>query len=512
MTARPTCIVRIAAGSVAAALVMCTVSLVGAGNAAASPDPTIAADNPSAPPLQGSRVGGADRYATAAQVAEQLASNGKDISTFVLASGDERSDGVDALSANYLAGVLAKKSGAPVPVLLTKQGELPGATTQALSVVLGARKDKLAKVSVYVVGGTSAVSQAVVDGVPSALSASVANAVDVSITRIGGADRYATAAAVATQPGAAAVGAYVARFGEQPGRTVFLSNGLTPADALSAGPVAYRNNFPVLLSRPGSIPAAAVKAMTDDQVRNVILLGGTTAVSDAVPTQLKNLGFTVTRVAGADRYATNTALYGFSNRAAGGTAGDVEGGLGYPSPSTALLANGVGFADALTAGPLAAEGLPGGDDQPPVDANSPLLLTSPAGLSAATAQYLTDNQANIDIVTGVGLDTALPASVLAAANNAAQGSAATQAARQACLAWKVADGQSAAEGSGTRRQAAQTARAAASEYAQLSTDMGFVSSLPETGNSQANVDKARAAVARIVTTCQVLGVPGIKQA
>lgn len=199
---------------------------------------------------------------------------------------------------------------------------------------------------------------------------------------------------------------------------MFLSSGLAPADALPAGPIAYRNNFPVLLTKPGGIPKATVDAMRADQVRNVILLGGTTAVSDAVLTQLQGLGFTVTRAAGADRYATNTTLYGFTTHAAGGTAAATEGGLGYPSPTTALLANGVGFADALTAGPLAAEGLPAGNGQNAIAASSPLLLTSPAALSAVTARYLNGNRATITTVTGVGLQTALPRLVLQVANAA----------------------------------------------------------------------------------------------
>lgn len=508
MTAPTTRAVRIAAGSTAAALVMCTVSLVGTANAA--PSPHLAAANQSVGSAPGSRIGGADRYETAAQVAQQLGRNGKDI--FVIASGDPRSNGVDALSANYLAGIEAAAFKAPVPVLLTKPDELPDVTATTIRDLLGQRKDQSVPPAFYVVGGTTAVSEAVLNEVRAVAVASVPAGSVRSVERVGGPDRYDTAAAVGLQPGSPSVGKYVARFGQAPGSTAFLSNGLVPADALSAGPIAYRNHLPLLLTRPGTIPPATLNALDNDFIKNLIVLGGTTVVSEAVVDQLRARGLTVTRVAGADRYATNTALYGFVTRAAGGTAGDREGGLGYPSPTTALLANGVGFADALSAGPLAAEGLVAGDGRTAVAASSPLLLTSPAALSAATAQYLNGNRANITAVTGVGLETALPSSVLQATNTVAQGSAATQAAIQACRTWKVADGQSAAVGSGTRRDAATTALTAVPEYAPLATDMGFVSSLPETGNNQADVDKARVAVARIVATCQMLGVPGVKQA
>lgn len=379
--------------------------------------PGLEATNPLLGVAQDGRIGGDDRYATAAQVAQQLGRDGEDISTYVIASGDARSNGADALSANYLAGALARKAGAPVPVLLTQPGALPDATAGALHNLLTARRDTSAKVQVYVIGGASAVSPAAVDEVRLVAGDSVPDAADVSVTRLGGADRYATAGVVATEPGAAAVGAYTARFGQNPSRTVFLSNGLAPADALSAGPIAYRNTFPVLLSRPGSIPRVSLDAMRIDGVRNVILLGGTSAVSEAVVTQLRGLGLTVTRVAGADRYGTNTALYNFATRAPKGSAISTAGGLGYRKSATPLLTNGLGFADALTAGPLAAEGT--GGYVPALSVNSPLLLTSPKALSTPTEAYLTTNKA--DTVTGIGLTAALPESVLRAANNAARG-------------------------------------------------------------------------------------------
>lgn len=70
-------------------------------------------------------------------------------------------------------------------------------------------------------------------------------------------------------------------------------------------------------------------------------------------------------------------------------------------------------------------------------------------------------------------------------------------------------------GSGTYDKAAKTAKKAAqaaSDYTQLSSDMGFVSGLPLTSNTQADVAKAERAFARIVSTCKALGVPGIQRA
>lgn len=57
---------------------------------------------------------------------------------------------------------------------------------------------------------------------------------------------------------------------------------------------------------------------------------------------------------------------------------------------------------------------------------------------------------------------------------------------------------------GTRRDAAEAAKSAAPEYAQLSSDMGLVSSLPETGNSQADaVVTLRAATMHALQVCSV---------
>lgn len=440
MTARTTRAVRIAAGSTAAALVMCTVSLVGTANAADPSDVsstaagatgTVTAPEPAVRVDQ--RVGGLDRYATAAEIANQMVKNGRSVNSLIVASGDVASGGVDALAANYLAGALAKPAtettvdektvitqSSPVPVLLTKKDSLPTATAVAISSLLRTRAGNAA-VKVYVVGGPSAVSEAALGQIETAAKASGAE-----VVRVAGVDRYATAADVAATTGAAKVGSYQARFDAVSAKTVFLSNGISTADALSAGPIAYGSHFPVLLTRTDSIPQATLDAMTTNNIKNVILLGDTTVASEAIGKQLDRGGYTVTRLSGPDRYGTNTALYNFATKAKGGTEADTAGGLGYPKAATPLLTNGLGFADALAAGPLAAEGTGiravtvKEDTSKDLAANSPLLLTSPKALSTPTQAYITANKATVTKVVGVGLMTALPDSVLAAANDAAE--------------------------------------------------------------------------------------------
>ena len=362
---------------------------------------------------RGLRIGGNDRYQTAAYTAQQVAT--ATTSTYVIASGEELTRGADALAANYLAGGLARRTGQPVPILLTQRGELPDVTANVLRRAVAAGNGDR-QITVYIVGGESAVS------------ADVAAAIDLNlirpnggfgiVQRVAGSDRYSTASAVATNLGANAVGQFESRYGSGSQNTVFLANGATTFDALSAGPISYRNGFPVVLTQANAVPAATLRAIDSDDVGNVIVLGGPAVVSEAVVTQLAARGLTVRRIAGADRYATNRALNAFVTDARGGSPTAPNGGLGYSAPQTPLLASGISFADALTAGPLAAVGYVTGDTGDAVP-NQPLLLTSPLALSAATQQYLSDNRRTVTSVTAVGLGGAVPQAVLIAANQAA---------------------------------------------------------------------------------------------
>jgi hypothetical protein len=89
------------------------------------------------------------------------------------------------------------------------------------------------------------------------------------------------------------------------------------------------------------------------------MLGGTSALSATVETQVSSLGFTVVRLWGTDRYATAVA---------------VADALG--DPSTVLEASGVGYPDAVSAAPAA------------VAAEGAILLTAGSAQSQPTASYL----------------------------------------------------------------------------------------------------------------------------
>jgi putative cell wall-binding protein len=146
------------------------------------------------------------------------------------------------------------------------------------------------------------------------------------VVRYSGADRYATAAAISAAhfPGGAA--------------TVFVATGTNFPDALAGAARANITNLPLLLVNSAEVPAATAAELTRLDPSLIIILGGTTAIPDAVKTTLEGYASTI-RVFGADRYATAIAI-----------------SQGYFPDGTAqavLIATGLNFPDALAAGATA---------------------------------------------------------------------------------------------------------------------------------------------------------------
>jgi putative cell wall-binding protein len=308
------------------------------------------------------RVAGNDRYATAAQVAQLAFPAGSD--AVVVARGDAFPD---ALAGSYLTGSLG------APILLTMTDSVPKATSDAIA--------KLGAKTIYLLGGTSAISQKVEDGLKSGHT----------VTRIAGDDRYGTAAKVATNPGGG-VGQTV------DGATAFLASGLTSSDALAAGPVAHAGQFPILLTTPGALPAATKSALTSLKIAKVIVLGGTAAVGDTVVKAVQDNGAKTQRVAGNDRYATATKIADFASTT-----------IADWSNEGIDLATGTGFADALAAGPAGGE------------LKRSILLTAPTSLSAPTATWLGDHAGTLAEGRVFGGTAAVSNAVVAAAEAAGQG-------------------------------------------------------------------------------------------
>lgn len=193
------------------------------------------------------RLSGLDRIGTAIKVSNQFVS----ATTAILAPAAD-ANLVDALAAAPLAGKTS-------PILLTDNTTLSPATKAQLI--------KLGVTKVYVVG---AISQAVFN--------EVNEMPGVTAIQLKGADRIETAALISSQLTNIA-GSFVVGYGAL-------------ADALSVASYAAAHNYSIVVTNPdGSLPGTANVASS-----HVYLIGGPTLVKDIAG---------ATRLAGADRYATN---------------------------------------------------------------------------------------------------------------------------------------------------------------------------------------------------------------
>lgn len=252
------------------------------------------------------RVAGDNRYSTAADAATEAFPSGSD--TAVIANG---MDFPDALSAAGLCGMY------DAPLLLTSPTSLSGPTAQALS--------DLGVTDVVIVGGTSAVSTAA----ENTLKASY------SVTRISGTDRYDTSAKVAEEIESLSGAAF--------NQWAFIARGDSFPDALSVSPYSYDEGTPILLTKPGSLPSATKTALESLDIEDVIIPGGTAAVSGGVKTQIDgvliaNGGKASLRLSGSDRYDTAATIAGHART------------NGWGDPAYVGIATGEDFPDALAGG------------------------------------------------------------------------------------------------------------------------------------------------------------------
>ena len=174
-----------------------------------------------------------------------------------------------------------------------------------------------------------------------------------SVNRDGGADRYATATRLQNSP---------ARPPLPLPDTVYIASGTDYPDALSGGPAAARARGSPAADRPHLAACHGDRGpeLTQDTPQEIVILGGTGAVSAGVESALGAYAPTVRRVSGADRY--QTAVAASRDRFPDGLGGPVRRRL------RRLLRRRPGRR-------ASAAGHWGG----------PLLLTSPTALPAATA-------------------------------------------------------------------------------------------------------------------------------
>jgi len=245
------------------------------------------------------RYAGADRFATAAAVSRRF---------FPQASKVFVANGLafpDALTGGPTAAQLDS------PLLLTWTDALPGATRAEIQ--------RLAPEHIFVLGGPASVSDAVLG--------ELAVLAPAGATRIGGIDRYATAAAISSTFFPTAY-------------TVLIASGANFPDALAGGPAAAKLDAPLLLVRPNELPDSTRAELQRLAPTQIIVLGGAGAVSEAVRSELTAFASGgVYRAGGSDRFATAATI----------------AAAFFPASRNVVVATGLSFPDALAGGPAAAQ-------------------------------------------------------------------------------------------------------------------------------------------------------------
>ncbi len=188
-----------------------------------------------------------------------------------------------------------------------------------------------------------------------------ARAQSPSVRRLAGSNRFATAAAVSRDafPGGA--------------ETVFVVTGGDFADALTVS-ASLAGQAPVLLVSRTNVPAETVTELRRLHPTNIVIVGGTGAISSGVEVRLAALsGYQTVRVAGRDRNET---------------AAMISRSLHPDGAKVAYVTTGYRFPDALSAtGAAGSEG-------------APVLLTTPTVLPDSTKAELQRLQPETIVVVG----------------------------------------------------------------------------------------------------------------
>ncbi len=190
----------------------------------------------------------------------------------------------------------------------------------------------------------------------------IVDAEEINYERIGGKDRFEVAINLSQ------------KYWPSTAEVVILSNYNAFADALSAGPLAYKYNAPVLLTHPGNITPETKIELRRLSPSKVIIVGGEGSVSKEIENELHNMGISTTRYGGINRFEVSVNIANeFSNS------------------DSAIVTNSQAFADALSISPYASRN------------GIPILLTHPTKLTEETRNYINKNKIkNTYIIGGEG--------------------------------------------------------------------------------------------------------------
>ncbi len=288
------------------------------------------------PQSAASRVAGADRYATSAALSAATFAPGVPVAYIASGTGF-----ADALSGSAAAGA------GHGPVLLVPPTSIPPSIATELT--------RLHPTKIVVLGGTGAVSVAVENQLAGYAGSG-------GVSRITGADRYATSAMISKT---------VFTSGVHP--VAYIASGEDFPDALSGGALAAgRASGPVLLVTHDTIPALIAGELRQLKPAEIVVLGGTGAIGAAVRTALRTYSPKITPLSGADRYATSAAV-----------------AAGFPpGASPAYVAVGTSFSDGLAAASAAGS------------RDAPVLLVTQHTIPAVIATALTRLRPTSIIVVG----------------------------------------------------------------------------------------------------------------
>ncbi len=185
----------------------------------------------------------------------------------------------------------------------------------------------------------------------------------VTVARLAGADRFATAGVVAD--------AVKARLGSVD--TIVVANGMTYADALAVAPLAAAKGWPILLTRTASLPSPTASAVTRMGASSSLIVGGAVVVGPGVQSALPS----PVRKGGANRYETCALVADYA----------ASLGMTYEYFGTTV---GTNFPDALAAGPLFAQ------------KNGIMLLTAPTSVAAPVSSRISANKAAVASFVVIG--------------------------------------------------------------------------------------------------------------
>ncbi len=336
----------------AAALLLAAVTCAAAAPATASAPTTAPAAAPAAAPAVAvARLAGDDRVGTALAVARDRFPGGRGAA--VLARSDDFADALaGAALADHVDG----------PLLLTGRAALDPRVGADLAAGLAPGS------TVWLLGAGAALD----DGVARAVEA-----LGLRAQRLAGADRYATAAAVA---------AHVGRDGS-PTCDAVLATGRAFADGAAASGH-LSGDRPLLYTDGDRLPAATAAALASCAGAGEVTAVGGPAAAALAATALP-AGQRSTAVAGRDRYETAALLLAHSRQ---------RSGAGGP----VVLTTGEDYADPLVGGTY----------------GHPVLLTGRSGLPASAARALWALRGTVGAVLVVGGEASVPPDVARAAVDA----------------------------------------------------------------------------------------------